>query len=190
MAEKVFEHEEEARVAIDTIVEPEIIELDLLGKKIKVRKQISFGEMLNMVENCVEGSFGLDGEYYPELTNFYIMKEIIETYTNAYLGTDPALVYSLLYNTNIFHEVVEIIDAYQLDDIRHSIERKICHLLRTNEKSLNKEFENMKASFESFGENFENMFKDINLDKISNILSTVFDAKNEGEKTDTEDSDT
>lgn len=190
MAEKVFEREEEARVTIDIIAEPEIIELDLLGKKIKVRKQISFGEMLNMVENCVEGSFGLDGEYYPELTNFYIMKETIETYTNAHLGTDPVVVYSLLYNTNIFSEVIEIIDTHQLDDIRHSIDRKICHLLRTNEKTLSKEFENMKASFESFGENFENMFKDINLDKISNILSTVFDAKSEGKETDTEDSDT
>ena len=143
------------------------------GEDIKIKEFLTFEEMLSMVNNCVEGSFDIDGEYFPELTDFYIKKETIDIYTNVDLGVDPIETYALIYQTDIFEVVVNEINRVQFEEIKRAIDRKIVHLLRTNEKAHNKEFEDMTTLFQTVGKRFESTFKDLNLDELSKALDKI-----------------
>lgn len=157
---------------------PETISTNIVryqGEDIEIKEFVTFEEMLEIVNNCVEGSFDIDGDYIPELTDFYVKKEIVDIYTNIDLGINPIDIYALLYQTDIFNVVLSGIDRSQFEEIKRSIDRKIVHMLRTNEKAHNKEFEDITLLFESIGKRFENTLNKVDFEGFADVINKITD---------------
>lgn len=172
----------EKNISFNAPKEIEINTIRWQGEDIQIKEFISFGEMLSLVNRCVEGSFGVDGEYLPELTDFYLKKETVDIYTNIALGEDPYEVYSLLYNTDIFDKVIENINLYQYEEIRRSIDRKIGHTLRSNAKEYNTKFDNIISALDQLSGNFMNIFSDTPTEDIAKLFGMLNRGEVDNEK--------
>lgn len=163
----------ENKIKLNAPKEADVSVIRFQGEDIKVKHSLLFEEMLGMIHEIVEGSFDDDGNYQPELTDFYFKKEIIEDYTNIKLPINPVEIYSIIYNTSLCEDIIKNVNQEQFVEIKRSFERKIGYLLRTNERNYTKTMKKITETFEGLGQKFENMFSNTDPSDVAKMFKVI-----------------
>lgn len=109
--------------------------VDWNGSELHIKKNISYAETVQFVNEAANVCFGDSGEYHPENLNFAFRAGAVMHYTNATVPTDGEKAYALLYGTDIYDILCGKVNQAQLDMIREAIECRIGYLIdmRTHE---------------------------------------------------------
>ena len=163
----------ENKVRLVAPVDVESTTIKFNGEDIIIKSTIDFGNMLRVVSEVFDGSFDEDGVYSPELTDFYIRKEIIESYSNVELPINPVDTYNIVYNTELYRSMLGYINQDQIADIFKSIDRRIGYSIKIDEKAKNKKIDEIISSFEALGSKFHEILGGANLDLLSTAISSI-----------------
>ena len=163
----------ENKIKFETPVDVESTTIRYNGEDIVIKSTIDFGNMLRIVSEVFDGSFDENGIYSPELTDFYIRKEIIESYSNVELSSNPIDAYNIIYNTELYNLVLVHINQDQIADIFKSIDRRIGYSLKIDEKAKNKKIDEIISSFESLGNKFDEILGGTSADFFSTAIASI-----------------
>lgn len=84
----------------------------------------AMGFVRDIVATCIDDE---NAEYSPELFDFAVRLYTLMYYANIDLSKDAKKAYQILYNTGIFDQVSESVQAEQLVDLIEAAEKKIEH---------------------------------------------------------------
>lgn len=146
------------------------------GLEIRINRHISVQEMLAFVENVVSSAFDKDGNYVPEAFDFSIRLNIMCRYANFVMPKNVAKQYEFAYGTDVVPVIVSHINKDQLNAIVHAAESKIKYICDTNVSAVQRELLKVTDAFGELQESTEDVFKNINSDDLSKLVSAL--AKN------------
>lgn len=105
-------------------VDTEYSEYQWNGIKIMIRPIITLGETINLVnsvmDSCVDHSRGM---FLPEMLDFTFRANVILAYTNIRLPHDINSQYILLYGTDLYADLLEVVNNSQIEAMEKCIER-------------------------------------------------------------------
>ena len=131
------------------------------GIDVEVHRTLNFTDAMKFVDMVVSLAYDeMTGSYTPELKDLGIRKSVIDLYTNVELPTDIEECHEVLYETNLFEFVLNLINGRQLNMIVASIEDKLNYITQTNIDAINRKMNELTSVFGDFMKNFEGV--DIN----------------------------
>lgn len=126
------------------------------GINVEVHRTLNFTDAMKFVDMVVSLVYDeMTGSYTPELKDLGIRKSVIDLYTNVELPTDIEECHEVLYETNLFEFVLNLINGRQLNMIVASIEDKLNYITQTNIDVINRKMNELTSVFGDFMKNFE-----------------------------------
>lgn len=148
---------------------PKLIAVNWHGKEIYVRNAISLNEMLGFVDAVVDACIDESGEYFPQFRDCMFRIYTIIYYTNIALDGDLTARYEFVYGSDLFDEVVNNIDAGQLDDIKKTINAKISYAVNANIRKFNDGIKQLIGVADSI----KAAFGDVSQEEITSVIHTL-----------------
>lgn len=149
---------------------------------VKIKKNLSFTEMLEFVNDVVMSCFQEDGGFMPEVMDFAIKSNIMTKYANFSMPDNLEHRYEILYRTDAVDMVCGQINGAQLNEIISSINKKIEYMCNSNAMMIQNRMNALVSAFEDMQGKTEELFKGISADDISKIASAVADGSLNEEK--------
>lgn len=150
--------------------------------EVKIKKSISFTEMMEFVNDVVMSCFQDDGGFVPEVLDFAIKSNILTRYANFSMPDNLEHRYEILYKTDAVDFVCRNINMGQLNEIVASINRKIDYLCNSNVASINRKVTEMVGAIENLQTQTMEVFGGISADDISKIANAVASGELSGDK--------
>ena len=99
---------------------------------VRIKKTLSFTEMMEFVNDVVLSCFQEDGGFVPEVMDFAIKSNILSKYANFSLPDNLEHRYEIIYKTDAVEMVCGKINNTQLNEIVSSIKNKVKFLCDSN----------------------------------------------------------
>lgn len=144
------------------------------GLEVVIKYRLSLPDILSFVSSVVDSCFAEDtNTYLPEIEEFAIRSNVLDTYANFSFPKDARLMYELVYNTDAYEFVVERIDKEQLNDIRESIDKKIKQKLKENVEAVRMEVDSAVSDLIDLQRSIESVLETINSEDILTISRAI-----------------
>lgn len=143
------------------------------GLSIDIKTTMSLRDVISIVDAVVNSCFQEDGAYMPELKEFALRAEIVERMSNVSLPRDTEEKYSILYDTDIYKEIIKHINTTQYIDVVSAIDEKIAATLRDNTLAINRRIDEIVSEFEKLEELLSNGLKNISSEDMANLIKTL-----------------
>lgn len=143
--------------------------------EVKIKRSLSFTEMLAFVNDAVQSCFQKNGAYVPEVLDFAVKSNLISKYTNISMPDNLEHRYAILYNTDLADFVCKHINMQQFHEIVGSINRKLSYMCNTNTVAVQNRLNDLISAFETMQEKTEAMFSDVTPDDITRLVGAVGD---------------
>lgn len=150
--------------------------------EVKIKRSISFTEMMEFVNDVVMSCFQDEGGFVPEVLDFAIKSNILTRYANFSMPDNLEHRYEIIYQTDAVDFVCRNINMGQLNEIVASINRKIDYLCNTNVASINRKVTEMVSAMENLQAQTMEVFGGISTDDISKIANAVASGELSGDK--------
>lgn len=146
------------------------VTIDWYGVEVEVRRTINFENAMRFVDGVVSITYdNQTGSYTPELKDLGIRKSVIDLYTNVELPTDIEECHEVLYETNLFESVLNLINGRQFNMLVASIDEKLNYITQTNIDIINRKVNELTSVFESFMKNFDG----VDVGQLRNALDSL-----------------
>ena len=143
---------------------------DWYGINLEIKRTINFENAMRFVDGVVSIVYDSEtGSYTPELKDLGIRKSVIDLYTNVELPTDIEECHEVLYETNLFESVLNLINGRQFNMLVASIEEKLSYITQTNIDIINRKVNELTSVFESFMKNFDG----VDIKQLQNALDSL-----------------
>lgn len=153
------------------------------GLEIEVKRNLSVVEMMAFVDNVSKACFSdKDATYTPEMKDFAVRVAIIELYTNITLAQNIHKKYDVIYGSNILDTVLGCIDQTQFNAMMRAVEDKTSHLANANVEMINRQMNELYASFDNLQKKLSDLFEGIGEDDIKNIAGALANGAIDEEK--------
>lgn len=150
--------------------------------EVSIKRCLSLKDMITFVDGVVKSCFNSDGEYVPEAKEFGVKYSLIKFYTNIALPQNIGKQYDLLIRSDIAQFIVSNIDPVQFSEILNSIEGRIDFLKNANAKVINDRINKLFKQIEELGEQFSDIFKDVDATTMKGLLDSIVNSKLDEEK--------
>jgi len=148
--------------------------IDWNGIEVTVKYRLSLKEMLGFVDSVVQSCFMEgSGTYLPEIKNFAIRANVLDTYANFTLPKNIETQYTLICDTDAYDVVVQNIDPEQFADILEAIDSKVEMTARANIERLNYQMGVLYDKFEALEDQIGNLFSSVTPDEVKKIAEAV-----------------
>jgi len=158
---------------------PEQYYVQYKGIPVAVKGGLTLHDILKIADNVADFCFLDDGEYLPELKEFFFRRELLETATNIDLPEDVAECYELIMNSdlgkwvdNTFCDYLEVY-AVQMPQLRAAIQDKIDYMADSGLALLRSRMDALIYAIESFSEQNENLFNGTSPEDMQKFISSV-----------------
>ena len=139
--------------------------------------------MLEFVNNVAESCFVVDtGKYIPEVKDFVIKSNVLEMYANFNLPSNLDHRYEIIYNTDVFEEVLDKINTIQFKEMLNAIEHKLDNMAQANIEQINRQMSEIYATIDNMQEQFANIFDGIGSEEMSRLVSALAGGKFDEER--------
>lgn len=166
---------DEASTAYDTV--------EWNGLSVIIRKNISLQEMVRFVERVSTLCFSGDsGEYLPEIQDFAIRCETLETYANFRLPDDIEERCKLVYCTDVYLTVISHVASEQYNSLLRAVAKKVKHQANSNIEAVVKQVNELVAKFSGLESDLNKLFSGIDADTINGIAGAIANGKFDEEK--------
>jgi hypothetical protein len=146
---------------------------DWNGVEIIVTRTLSLKEMLDFVNGAVKSCFMADNTYAPEIMDFAIKVSVLEKYANFTLPRNVESQYDMVYHTDAVDRVLEHVNYRQYQEICDSICAKVEHIAQANVSAINKQLNDVCASFNKLQEDISRVFSGIGSGEIKAMADAV-----------------
>lgn len=146
---------------------------DFEGREIKITKTIPLFDAMIIINTVKEMSFDEDGGYQPEYTDYALRVETIKAYTDFELPETLEERYHFVYTSELYDDIITLINPAQYVDVESAIKRKIAYQLRTNENQYQKGIEKLMSGFEELETTMGNLLNGVSPEHVTAILSAI-----------------
>lgn len=151
--------------------------------EVTINKTLSLQDVLEFVNGVTKSCFSEnDNSYMPEVKDFAIKCCIVQLYANFRLPSDVEQRYNLIYCTDVVDVVLKHINNEQLNEIIEAINDKVDNIAQANIEMINKQMEELYASFNNLQTQLENLFSGINSEEMSKFVGALTEGKFDEEK--------
>lgn len=140
---------------------------------VKIKRNISFTEMMEFVNDVVMSCFQDNGNYVPEVLDFAIKSNILTKYANFSMPDNLEHRYEIIYNTNAVDFVCGQINMSQLQEIVGSINRKVEYMCDGNVMMIQRKMNELIDAIEGVQAQATNMFSNLTPDDLAKVVSAV-----------------
>lgn len=142
--------------------------------EITVSPTLSWEEAGTMVNYVVAIVFDEQtGEYHPEVKDALIRSQVLERYAHFNMPKSFDKMYHLVYATDAYDFVSQVINQAQLDQIKAAIDEALDYRLNILASGVQAEIQKIMDSFDAFNENAESMFSKVNPDELCSFVKNV-----------------
>ena len=157
----------------DTI---EMIPVEIDGDSFSVKSRLKLSEALSFAGDVCNSCFDSNGDYRPEVTQFFINLFTIMYYTDIDVGNDVHAQYDVIYSTrgqNIINKITFTVDSGEYNDLLGAIYKRIEYRASSNITRLEAAVVKATDDVESFAESMKDLFDGVSKDDIQKIASAV-----------------
>ena len=133
----------------------------------------AMGFVHDVVATCIDDE---NAEYSPELFDFAVRLYTLMYYANIDLSKDAKKAYQILYNTGIFDQVSESVQAGQLVELIESAEKKIEHWRNILSSSVAGKVADLMKKMDEVMAGSEQMMETIDGDEFKAAVARLADA--------------
>lgn len=145
------------------------------GTELRIKKSLSFSEMLSFVNDVVKSCIQEEHGYMPELMDFAIKSNILSRYANFSLPDNLEHRYDILYQTDAVAFVVSHINKSQLREITTAINHKVSYLCNSNIQQVQKQMGDFLSAFETLQGKMTNLFSSLTPDDVTRLIGAIND---------------
>lgn len=145
------------------------------GTELRIKKSLSFSEMLSFVNDVVKSCIQEEHGYMPELMDFAIKSNILSRYANFSLPDNLEHRYDILYQTDAVAFVVSHINKSQLQEITTAINHKVSYLCNSNIQQMQKQMGDFLSAFETLQGKMTNLFSNLTPDDVTRLIGAIND---------------
>ena len=165
--------------ASDDKERPEQYYIQYKSIPIAVKGSFTLHDILKIADNVADFCFLDDGEYIPELKEFFLRRELLETATNIELPKDVEECYELIMNSDLGEWVDHTFGSYlevyaiQMPKLRAAIQDKVDYMADSGLALLRSRMDALIYAIESFSEQNENLFNGTTPEDMQKFISSV-----------------
>lgn len=158
---------------------PETYYIQYKGIPIAIKGGLSLLDILKIADNVASFCFMDDGEYIPELKDFFFKRELIETATNIELPEDVAECYDLIMNSDlgkwVDYTFCENLEVYKdlIPNLYAVIQDKIDYMADSGLALLRSRMDALVYAIENLSTQSEDMFSKVSPDDMEKLISSV-----------------
>lgn len=146
--------------------------VDWHGNELIIKKILSLSEAMSFVQNVVDSCFD-NGVYRPELKEFAIKLNMINSYSNLSLPSNFERSYEYIYTTDICQTIKLVISGRQYDELIRAIDEKISSLVAANTSATHKQASDIIASLDNISSNIGTLFENLSSEDITAALKAI-----------------
>lgn len=122
------------------------------GVEIEYKEVLSMVEMKAFVDGVVEACFDGEGDYIPEFKDWLIRTNTVQLYTNVRMPQNIEKQYDILYQTDLYEQIVGMVYHKQYEDIMKAIDDKLAYRRNADVVAIRMQLAGLIKQFESMGE--------------------------------------
>lgn len=158
-------------------------EIEWNGITITVKRNLSFGEMMEFVESVVQLCFANDTDrYIPEVKDFAIKTLVLEKYTNINIPQSIEKRYEFVSFTDVVQAVLSNVDKMQFNEIVQAIDTKLEYMSNANIEAVNRQVTALYATLQELESQFSEMFSGLDRDSVTKLVNAIIDNQLDEEK--------
>lgn len=152
------------------------------GLDIVVKRVLGLKDMIRFVESVANACFDEDGEYLPQLKDFAIRSNILDTYANFTLPSNLETQYKFIYSTDAVSVVLSAIDRHQFDEMLRAIDAKIDYITRMNVGAMEKQVDETMSAINTVVQHLTDVVGGISSEDMDKVVTALSDAKLDEDK--------
>ncbi len=158
-------------------------EIEWNGITITVKRNLSFGEMMEFVESVVQLCFANDTDrYIPEVKDFAIKTLVLEKYTNINMPQNIEKRYEFVSFTDVVQAVLSNVDKMQFNEIVRAIDTKLEYMSNANIEAVNRQVTVLYTTLQELKSQFSEMFSGLDSDSVTKLVNAITDNQLDEEK--------
>ena len=140
---------------------------------VRIKKTLSFTEMMEFVNDVVLSCFQEDCGFVPEVMDFAIKSNILSKYANFSLPDNLEHRYEIIYKTDAVEMVCGKINNTQLNEIVSSIKNKVKFLCDSNALMIKRQVNDLISAFNNLQERTAGMFDGVSSEDIAKLADVL-----------------
>ncbi len=163
------------RNAIKPVVDTDnaVTILEWNGLSIEVKKHLTLEEARGLVNTVTATCFNDDGVYMPENFDPAIRFGVVGLYSNLTMFSDVSENYNLVYKTDIYDRIRDVVDAAQLKAIINAIYNKIDEVIKVRAESVLGKVNEIYAATESMQQQFADIFSGVDAGGLNKLIGAI-----------------
>ena len=158
-------------------------EIEWNGITITVKRNLSFGEMMEFVESVAQLCFATDTDrYIPEVKDFAIKTLVLEKYTNIRMPQNIEKRYEFVSFTNVTQTVLSNVDKIQFNEIVNAIDTKLEYMSNANIEAVNRQVTALSDTLQNLESQFADLFSGLDSSSITQLVNAITDNQLDEEK--------
>ena len=157
----------------ESIVKDEIRTFDWEDKTIEVKRFLPFDDAIAYVNSVVSGCLDEDNNYMPEALDFVRRYEFINFYTNISLPKNTSAMYKILYGTELYNDVCELVDLDQVDVLWSAINDRINMFKYDRRSIVEKQMADLYTMMKSLSDVLSDTVGDVTGEQITEFMKTL-----------------
>ena len=149
-------------------------EIKWRGLTIEVSERIKYEDMVGLITLVADASFGEDGSYHPEATDFALRLGVMALYTNLTIPANIEKRYDMAYGTDVYHLIEGAIDPVQIRIIREAVERRVGMRARAGVEAVVRQAAEVSDAImglkEKLDDQFETLLGGVDPEEMNRIL--------------------
>jgi hypothetical protein len=147
------------------------------GQDIEVTPVISMYTFDNCVARIVDMLYDNEGNYIPNLKDFFIRIVLLFAYTNVKFPNDVEDIledlYDLVYKTSFFHDVIKVANAEQVAAINAAVDAAVKYKNTSNVDKVNRQIAVLSEELDNLGKQFTSMLDGVSEDDVKKLMSAI-----------------
>ena len=162
------------RIYIDeSYIKDETKKLEWEGLEIEIKPNLDAVDAMGFVNDVVAACFTEDGEYFPEALDIAERRETVLRYANISLPEDPVSLYKVLYCTDLYNAISELVDWDQLNTLWGNVDTRIEMIRNDRRAAVEKQMTDMYAMMKSLSDVLNETVGDVNGEQITEFIKTL-----------------
>lgn len=163
--------------ALDEIIKQKYQPLKVVewnGVEVTIKPTLSLQEMLRFADSVSKSCFDIaTGAYLPEVKNFAVRCNVMDTYANFSLPENNEHKYILAMCSGAFEMIMEHINMAQFHELMSAINEKISNQASANVQMMTTKFDEVVSAFEDLQDKFGSLFENITADDLKKLTEAM-----------------
>lgn len=144
------------------------------GIEVTIKPTLSLQEMLRFADSVSKSCFDIvTGAYLPEVKNFAIRCNVMDTYANFSLPENNEHKYILAMCSGAFEMIMEHINMAQFHELMNAINEKVDNRASANVQMMTMKFDEVVSAFEDLQEKVGSLFDNITADDMKKLTEAM-----------------